>query len=237
MLVWFMNACRTAAWPHGCMIFPRGLGTTTPASRGTWDGCAASPYEFIRLASSQSSLPSPSSPFLGTTNKTPFYLSPAFSAALLTAVDLGDDLTFLTVDAFSQVDFPALLAFILRHRSLRMLCLNLAEQFASPASSGLITSLTTPSMGIPYILPTERSVMDLTVTYAEDSWELPRVLAVIASTQGLPRWFARFPALVWLDFRGRLVPWSEQPAVAQVITAPRNNASGGEWEGVFFSHH
>ncbi|KAJ7869904.1 hypothetical protein B0H14DRAFT_2571580 [Mycena olivaceomarginata] len=194
----FMNACRTAAWPHGCMIFPRGLGTTTPASRGTWDGCAASPYEFIRLASSQSSLPSPSSPFLGTTIKTPFYLSPAFSAALLTA---------------------------------------LAEQFASPASSGLITSLTTPSMGIPYILPTERSVMDLTVTYAEDSWELPRVLAVIASTQGLPRWFARFPALVWLDFRGRLVPWSEQPAVAQVITAPRNNASGGEWEGVFFSHH
>lgn len=38
-------------------------------------------------------------------------------------------------------------------------------------------------MGIPYILPTERSVMDLTVTYAKDSWELPRALAVIASTQ------------------------------------------------------
>ncbi|KAJ6498268.1 hypothetical protein DFH09DRAFT_1290069 [Mycena vulgaris] len=52
---------------------------------------------------------------------------------------------------------------------------------------------------------------------------------------GLPRWLARFPALVHLRLLGQSVPLAEQGVLAQAITAARAGMGSGAWEGVHFS--
>ncbi|KAJ7318296.1 hypothetical protein DFH08DRAFT_892327 [Mycena albidolilacea] len=223
-------------------------------------------------------------------------LSSARYAAVLTALDLGDDLHRVTVKANIAIDFSALLGFIRRHQSLHGLTLepgaihraSLARQPTHHTLSGHITSLISPAMYIPAMLRMERHIDHVFITSAAHGSELTRALEAISSAeigasvrklniyltaplirqtvpwrakhgdapeaplrgilhlvihayfqyraedlQAIPRWLARFPALVTVRFPRTMVHLSEQPALAQAIGAGRANTA--EWNGVYFN--
>ncbi|KAJ7479433.1 hypothetical protein B0H11DRAFT_2027420, partial [Mycena galericulata] len=155
-------------------------------------------------------------------------LSTAQTTALLGAIDLNDQLSFLTVKANCALDFFALLALIDRHQSLYKLALE--PNAIHPASLGMahdppfaragrINSLTSPAMYIPHILRTEQHVESLTITSAADGSHLPSALGALASSdagarvRNLSLNFTRMPqTLPWRDLSfatrtRKTLPW------------------------------
>ncbi|KAJ6453251.1 hypothetical protein C8R47DRAFT_1168403 [Mycena vitilis] len=115
-------------------------------------------------------------------------LSSAQYVALLASLDLKDDLHVLTVRPRWR-HFPAVVDFIRRHPLLHTLTV-FSESF-DPASlaanhmpytiHGNITTLTAPAAYIPYILPADRSITDMTIFPPGDLLTLSIALDAIAA--------------------------------------------------------
>jgi hypothetical protein len=103
-------------------------------------------------------------------------LSPVQATALLAALDLKDDPNQLNVWDQCYLNLPALLAFVRRHQSIHILELrfgsihpeSLTVEPVPDSYRGNITSLSTPAEYIPYILPTEHAIVNLTIALASD---------------------------------------------------------------------
>jgi hypothetical protein len=117
-------------------------------------------------------------------------LSSSQYAALLTVLDLNNDLRFLTVMADCALNLPTLLAFVHRHQLLHNLVLvsgaidsaSLTEEAILNANPGRLTSLSSPAAYIPYILLTEPYVQYLTIDSTGDGPDLVQALNTIASS-------------------------------------------------------
>ncbi|KAJ7148366.1 hypothetical protein C8R46DRAFT_536723 [Mycena filopes] len=126
-------------------------------------------------------------------------LSSAQGTALLAALDLKHQTVSLTIDAHCALDFSALMDFIHRHESLRQLVLepgaldpaSLALDAAPARYQAHLAFLSAPPAYIPYLLPIERRVENLTIALDDhdtaDSAQLARALAAIpARTNSVP---------------------------------------------------
>ncbi|KAJ7184857.1 hypothetical protein C8R46DRAFT_467293 [Mycena filopes] len=125
-------------------------------------------------------------------------LSSAQVTALLAALDLKHQTVSLTIDAHCSLDFSALMDFIDRHESLRQLVLepgaldpaSLALDAAPARYQAHLAFLSAPPAYIPYLLPVERRVENLTIALDDDtadSAQLARALATIpARTNSVP---------------------------------------------------
>ncbi|KAJ6566750.1 hypothetical protein B0H19DRAFT_1257938 [Mycena capillaripes] len=110
--------------------------------------------------------------------------------ALLATLDLKDNISALTVKTGCALSLPTLLTFVRRHRLLQRLTIEpgaihsatLPVDTVPSTDAGRLTTLTAPAPYIPYILPAEPSVADLTITSASDGPQLARALAAIAAS-------------------------------------------------------
>ncbi|KAJ7629263.1 hypothetical protein DFH06DRAFT_722921 [Mycena polygramma] len=113
-------------------------------------------------------------------------LSSAQYVALLASLDLKDDLSTLTVRSGCKLQFSALMDFIRRHPSLFTLTLfpdaiDEASLLAgSMAIPGHLTTLIAPAAYIPYILPADRSVAEMSTLYADFGFQLSLALDHVA---------------------------------------------------------
>ncbi|KAF8214826.1 hypothetical protein K438DRAFT_1955874 [Mycena galopus ATCC 62051] len=115
-------------------------------------------------------------------------LSAPQSAAFFASLDLKDDLRVLTIGERCAMSLPTLRDIVVRHRSLRGLCLDpgaihsksLAAVLEPQVLSKRITYLSLDAAYIPYILP-NAPVVHLTISSSHNAHQLARAFATIAS--------------------------------------------------------
>ncbi|KAJ6566675.1 hypothetical protein B0H19DRAFT_1066961 [Mycena capillaripes] len=169
-------------------------------------------------------------------------LSPAQYTAFLAVLNLQDDLSFLTVQANSGLNFAVFQSFIRRHHLLQKLTLksgaidsaSLAEKPTAGVHPG---QLTVRTLNLD-LTQCERAQTHPWRTEPDTQPEAPlstvRHLGLIGhfeycadDTLRLPLWLSRFPALVSLEFRGLSVTLEREIALAQAIAQMRPS---GEWQ-------
>ncbi|KAK7036214.1 hypothetical protein R3P38DRAFT_2911020 [Favolaschia claudopus] len=141
-------------------------------------------------------------------------------AVLLQSLDLGKDLHELSVGSHCSLDLSVLWKFMLKHPCLESLDLQYqsidraslpgAREPRPPPTD--ITRLSAPAEYIPYLLPTEPSITELTISSAADSLHLSAALTTIALSRAEHLLSSLIVYFFYMDDRVQSLPWREWPS-------------------------